>query len=71
MQTRELRQMDNDALIDRYEDLKQGMYQLRLNHVTGELVDTTQFRKTRREIARILTILRERELAAAIAEEEV
>jgi large subunit ribosomal protein L29 len=50
--------------------MKEELYRLRLNHATGELVDTTQFRKARRNIARIMTVLRERELAAAIAEEE-
>ena len=67
----ELREKENDELIDLYEDLKEALYRLRLQHATGELVDTTMFRKTRRDIARIMTVLRERELAAMIAEEEI
>lgn len=70
MQTRELRQLNDQQLIDRYEDLKEAMYKLRIDQNSGELVDTSQFRNTRREIARVLTILRERELAAAYVEEE-
>lgn len=65
----ELRRKDDEELVDMFEDLKEALYRLRLQHATGELVDTTMFRKTRRDIARIMTVLRERELAAAIAEE--
>lgn len=70
MQTRELRKLSDDQLINRYEDLKEATYKLRIDANSGELVDTSQFRNTRKEIARVLTILRERELASAIAEEE-
>ena len=66
----ELRAKDNEALLDLYEDLKEEMYVLRLNHATGELVDTSQFKKTKRTLARVLTIMRERELATALAEGE-
>lgn len=68
IQIRELRALDDEQLLDKYEDLKEEMYVLRLNHATGELVDTAEFRKTKQTLARVLTILRERELAAAIAE---
>jgi len=61
----ELRRKQDDELVDLFEDLKETLYTLRINRGTGELVDTTQFRKTRRDIARVLTVLRERELAAA------
>ena len=71
MQSREMRQMDNEALLDYYEDAKASLYRFRQLEQSGELVDTTQFKKTRRDIARVLTILRERELAAEFVEEEV
>ena len=64
-----LRAKKDEELLSLYEDLKEELYKLRLNHSSGELVDTSQFKNTRRTIARIQTILRERELAAAIAEE--
>jgi large subunit ribosomal protein L29 len=70
MYVSELRKKTDDELIDMFEDLKEELYKLRLNHRTGELVDTTQFRQTRHDVARILTVLRERELAAAVVEEE-
>lgn len=70
MHISELRQMDDDTLLDEYEDMKAGLYRLRQQKATGELVDTSQFRKTKANIARVLTVLRERELAAMIAQME-
>lgn len=70
MKSRELRAKSDSDLLDLYEDKKEEMYMLRRDYVTGELKDTSRFKKTRRELARILTILRERELAAQIAEKE-
>lgn len=70
MKSQEMRKLSDEQLTDVYEDGKQELWRLRQLYATGELVDTTQFRKTKREIARALTIMRERELAAMIAEEE-
>lgn len=70
MQSREMRQLTDEQLYDVFEDGKAELSRLRQLRATGELVDTTQFRKTRREIARALTILRERELAAKLLQEE-
>lgn len=66
----ELREKNNDELLDLYEDLKEEFYVLRLNNATGELVDTSQFKKTKRTMARVLTIIRENELKAAASEGE-
>ncbi len=60
----EIRAMSNDEILDKIEDLKVEMYTYRLQKESGELKDTTLFRKTRRDIARLKTALRERELAA-------
>jgi large subunit ribosomal protein L29 len=65
MYIKDLRAKQDDELVDLFEDLKESLYTMRINRGTGELVDTTQFRKTRRDIARVLTVLRERELAVA------
>lgn len=66
----EYRLLTDEQLNDQYEDLKEEIYRLRISHASGELVDTSQFKKTRANIARIQTVLRERQLAAALAEEE-
>lgn len=62
----EIRALSNDEILDRIEDLKVEMYTYRLQKESGELKDTTLFRKTRRDIARLKTALRERELAAEL-----
>jgi large subunit ribosomal protein L29 len=70
MYVKDLRAKQDDELVDLFEDLKESLYTLRINRGTGELVDTTQFRKARRDIARVLTVLREREIAAAVVNKD-
>ncbi len=62
----EIRAMSTDEILDKIEDLKVEMYTFRIQRESGELKDTTLFRKTRRDIARLKTALRERELAAEL-----
>jgi large subunit ribosomal protein L29 len=62
----EIRALSTDEILDKIEDLKVDMYTYRLQKDTGELKDTTLFRKTRHDIARLKTALRERELAAEL-----
>ena len=62
----EIRALSTDDILDRIEDLKVEMYTFRIQKESGELKDTTLFRKTRRDIARLKTALRERELAAEL-----
>lgn len=66
----EIREMSTDAILDAIEDLKVEMYTYRIQKESGELQDTTLFRKTRRNIARLKTALRERELAAELVSTE-
>ena len=66
MQMTEIRALSNDDILDRIEDLKVEMYTFRIQQRSGELQDTTLFRKARRDIARLRTALRERELAAEL-----
>lgn len=65
----EIRAMSSDEILDKIEDLKVEMYTYRIQKESGELKDTTLFRKTRRDIARLKTALRERELAAELIAE--
>lgn len=66
----EIRAMSTDAILDAIEDLKVEMYTYRIQKESGELKDTTLFRKTKRDIARLKTALRERELAAELVSAE-
>ena len=65
----EIRALSTDAILDKIEDLKVEMYTYRIQKESGELKDTALFRKTRRDIARLKTALRERELAAELVAE--
>lgn len=62
----EIRALSNDAILDKIEDLKVEMYTYRIQKESGELKDTTLFRKARGDVARLKTALRERELAAEL-----
>jgi len=61
----ELRQLDDRSLLERLQEAKQEAFNLRFQHVTGQLDNTARLAQVRREIARIATLLREREIAAA------
>jgi len=62
---KKLRELSTDQLQDRLDDARQELMNLRFQQSTGELTDFTRLRYTRRRIARLLTILDERERAAA------
>jgi len=66
----EIRDMTAEQILDTLEDLKVEMYTYRIQKETGEITDTTLFRKTRRDVARLKTVLRERELAAEMVSSE-
>ena len=71
MHTSEIRAMSDDAILDAIEDKMEELWVLRRNDVSGELKDTNMFKKARRDLARLKTVLRERELAAqAVAGDE-
>src|SRR5207244_3877679 len=67
--TAELRNLVDDELETRLVETKAELFNLRFRHVTGELPNMTRLKDLRREIARIHTLLREREIAAYEAQE--
>ena len=62
MKARELRELDDDELRKKEKDLREELFNLRFQHATGQLENTQRLKLVKREIARVLTILREREL---------
>ena len=62
---KELRELEAKELRARAAELKQTLFDLQNKHSTGVLDSTADLGKTRREIARILTVAREKERAAA------
>ena len=64
MTTKEIRDKQSEALQHELADRQKHLFELRSQAVTEKLEDPSQLRKTRKEIARIKTIIRERELKA-------
>ena len=59
------RDQDTPTLQTQLKNLQRHQFDLRTQGVTEKLDDTTQLRKTRRDVARIKTLLRQRELETA------
>lgn len=63
----ELRELADDELNQKLTENKEELFNLRFQIVTGQLDDPRRIKAVKREIARILTVQREREMAAARA----
>ena len=63
----ELREMDDDELNNRLAEAKQELFNLRFQHVTGQLDNYARIGDVRRSVAQIHGLLREREIDAAEA----
>lgn len=64
MKKEDIRALSSDEIRARIEDTREEYMNLRFQMAVGGLTDYTRLRYTRRSIARMLTVLRERELAA-------
>lgn len=60
MKAAELRDMLEPDLHDHIRTARRELFGLRFQHATGELEDTASLRKAKREVARALTVARER-----------
>ena len=65
--SKDLRALDDSDLATRLDEARQELFNLRFQLVTGQLDNSARMGLVRREIARISTILREREIEAAEA----
>jgi large subunit ribosomal protein L29 len=63
-----LAEMDMTELIDELRQTKHEALNLRFRNATGQLENTAEIPKVRRQIARINTLIRQREIAAAESE---
>ena len=66
----ELREMDDGELLTNLAEAKQELFNLRFQNATGQLDNYARLGHLRKEVARINTILREREIEAAEAQEQ-
>jgi large subunit ribosomal protein L29 len=67
----ELRELSEQELITRLRDAKAELFNLRVQNATGQLDNNRRLQTVRRDIARIYTIMRERELGLSVAPDEV
>jgi len=65
MKSQEVRGMTTADLAQRLDEAYQEMFNLRFQRATGKLTNTARMNLVRKHIARMKTILRERELAGA------
>ncbi len=67
MRAKELRELTNVELEGKLADLKEELFNLRFQHATGQLENPMRIREVKKTYARIMTIMQEREAAAAEA----
>jgi large subunit ribosomal protein L29 len=60
----EIRELSNQELQDKIRELKEELFNLRFQMATGQQENTMRLGHVRKSIARIKTVLRERELSA-------
>jgi large subunit ribosomal protein L29 len=60
----ELRELSDAELVEKHAEYKQELFNLRFQLVTGQLDNVRELKAAKRSIARVLTVQRERELAA-------
>lgn len=62
MKASDIRALNDEELAKKLGDLKHEHFNLRFQHEIGQLEDTTLLKKIKRDVARVNTIIREREL---------
>jgi large subunit ribosomal protein L29 len=68
MKSTQLRDMSDDELRGEVRSLQQALFNLRMQHATGQLEKPSRLGQARKDLARALTVLRERSLAAEVAQ---
>ena len=63
MEMRKMREMTEVELNTELDKMKKELFNLRFQHVTGQLENPVKMRELKRDIARVKTIIREKELA--------
>lgn len=69
MKVDELRVLEEDELDTRLKTARRELYELRFKHAVGQLENSSQIARVRHDIARIMTVLNERELGISSIQE--
>jgi large subunit ribosomal protein L29 len=70
MRISEVRALTSSEIESKLDDAREEQFKLRFQFRTGQLTDYSRIVVSRRNVARLLTVLRERELASAAGEGE-
>jgi large subunit ribosomal protein L29 len=70
MKINEIRDLNEEEILNALEDQKEALFNLRFQASSGQLEDTNAPGRAKRTIARLKTVLRERQLAAQVAQKE-
>jgi len=66
----ELRELTSEELVLRLRESKEELFNLRFQMATGQLENNRRLRTVRQDIARIYTVMRERELGLSVSPED-
>jgi len=66
MNTKEIRALQTGEIETKLDDTREELYKLRFQIATGSITDTSRMKVLKHDIARLLTIIRERQLAATL-----
>ena len=69
-QTDELRELHDDELDTRLREAKEELFNLRFQMATGQMDNNRRLRTVRHDIARVYTVMRERELGLSVGPDE-
>lgn len=64
MKAKELRELDSAALNEKLAEARKELFNLRFQHATAQLENTQKLSDVKKDIAKILTVQREKELGA-------
>ena len=59
MKASEIRELSSEEMLTKLADLKQELFNLRFQHASGQLENPGRLRQTRKDIARVKTIIRQ------------
>jgi len=64
MKAKEIHEMTNEELVSKLDNLKEELFNLRFRHATGQLENPCVLSSVKKDIARVKTEIREREIKA-------
>ncbi|MBR4797717.1 MAG: 50S ribosomal protein L29 [Oscillospiraceae bacterium] len=70
MKPSEIRALSDKELVEKLDELKSELFNLRFQHAINQLDNPVRIKEVKRDIARTLTVIRAKELEAAKAERE-